>query len=179
MLANTSKIVLCGDYGVGKTTLVKLFLGGEIGGGYKPTIGVDIGRKIINIDQTRITFQIWDLSGQELFHSIRKQFYSRTNGAILVFDISRRETYQNITRWTDELLEQTGKIPIVLVGNKIDLRNEFTEAVTTEEGELLSKVISRQTGIATPFVEASAIHKQKHLEPFILLGKSILEQEKS
>jgi len=176
MLASTSKIVLCGDYGVGKTTLVKLFLGGEIVGGYKPTIGVDIGRKILDINHTRITFQIWDLSGQESFHSIRKQFYSRTNGAILIFDVSRRETYQNITRWTNELLEQTGKIPIVLVANKIDLRNEFTEAVTTKEGEFLSQVISNQTGITTPFVEASAIRKQKHLEPFMLLGKSILEQ---
>ncbi|MFX1539118.1 MAG: Rab family GTPase, partial [Promethearchaeota archaeon] len=111
MLASTSKIVMCGDYGVGKTTFVKLFLGGEIVGGYKPTIGVDIGRKNFTINHMSITFQIWDLSGQESFHSIRKQFYSRTNGAILIFDVSRRETYQNIPRWIDELLEQTGKIP--------------------------------------------------------------------
>jgi Ras-related protein Rab-6A len=175
MLANTSKIVLCGDYGVGKTTFVKLFLGGEIAGGYKPTIGVDIGRKIFYIDETKITFQIWDLSGQESFHSIRKQFYSRTNGAIIIFDVSRRETFQNITRWTKELLEQTGKVPIVLVGNKIDLRDELTEFVTTEEGEHLSKVITNQTGIKTPFVEASAIRQQKNLEPFILLGKTLIE----
>ncbi|UCG03193.1 MAG: GTP-binding protein [Candidatus Heimdallarchaeota archaeon] len=179
MPASTSKIVMCGDYGVGKTTFVKLFLGGEIGGGYKPTIGVDIGRKIFDIDRNRITFQIWDLSGQESFHSIRKQFYSRTDGAILIFDVSRRTTYQNITRWTEELLEETGKIPIVLVGNKIDLRDELTEFVTTEEGELLSKVISSQTGIKTPFVEASAIKQQKNLEPFTMLGKTILEQKES
>ncbi|MFW9905991.1 MAG: GTP-binding protein [Candidatus Thorarchaeota archaeon] len=175
MLANTSKIVVCGDYGVGKTTFVKLFLGGEIVGGYKPTIGVDIGRKIFYVDDTQIIFQIWDLSGQKSFHSIRKQFYSRTNGAILIFDVSRRETYQNITRWTRELLEQTGKIPIVLVANKIDLRDESTEVVTTEEGEHLSRVISNQTGITTPFVEASAIRQEKNLEPFMLLGKTILE----
>ena len=179
MLARTSKIVLCGDYGVGKTTLVKLFLGGEIVGGYKPTIGVDIGRKILDIDHMKITFQIWDLSGQKSFHSIRKQFYSKTNGAILIFDVSRRETYQNITRWTDELLEQTGKIPIVLVANKIDLRNELTEAVATEEGELLSRGISKQTGIETPFVEVSAIKLQNHLEPFTLLGKSIIKQQEA
>jgi small GTP-binding protein len=175
MQTNTSKIVMCGDYGVGKTTFVKLFLGGEIVGGYKPTIGVDIGRKIFHIDDIQINFQIWDLSGQETFHSIRKQFYSRTNGAILIFDVSRRETYQNITRWTNELLEQTRKIPIVLVANKIDLRDEITDVVTTEEGENLSRAISNQTGIRTPFVEASAIRQQKNLEPFILLGKTILE----
>ncbi len=179
MITSTSKIVMCGDYGVGKTTFVKLFLGGEIVGGYKPTIGVDIGRKIFDIDQRRIAFQIWDLSGQESFLSIRKQFYSRTNGAILIFDISRRETYHNMTRWTEELLEQTGKIPIVLVGNKIDLRDELTEFVATEEGELLSKDISNQTGIITPFVEASALRHHQNLEPFILLGKTILEQKEA
>lgn len=166
---------MCGDYGVGKTTFVKLFLGGEIGGGYKPTIGVDIGRKIFDIDQKSITFQIWDLSGQQSFQSIRQQFYSRTNGAILIFDVSRRETFQNITRWTKEILEQTGKIPIVLVGNKIDLRDQSTDVVTAEEGELLSRIISTQTGMTTPFVEASAINKQQNFEPFILLGKAILE----
>ena len=176
MLTNTSKIVVCGDYGVGKTTFVKLFLGGEIVGGYKPTIGVDIGRKIFQVDDVQITFQIWDLSGQESFHSIRKQFYSRTNGAILIFDVSRRETFKNITRWTNELLEQTGMIPIVLVANKIDLRDNLTEVVTTEEGEHLARLISDQTGITTPFVEASAVRHQKNLEPFILLGKTILEQ---
>jgi len=176
MEAITSKIVMCGDFAVGKTTFVKLFLGGEILGGYKPTIGVDIGRKNFDINQQRIVFQIWDLSGQQSFQSIRRQFYSRTNGAILVFDVSRRETYQNIYQWTDELIEQTGKLPIVLVGNKIDLRDQTSEAVTTEEGKFLSEAISNKIGIQTPFVEASAINKQNNLEPFILLGKTILEQ---
>ncbi|MFX0015668.1 MAG: GTP-binding protein [Promethearchaeota archaeon] len=175
MLTHTSKIVICGDYAVGKTTFVKLFLGGEISGTYKPTIGVDIGRKVFDVDSRKIVFQIWDLSGQQSFQSIRHQFYSRSNGAILIFDVSRRETYQNIPRWTNELLEHTGKIPIVLVANKIDLRDQMSEFVTAEEGILLSKIITNQTGLATPIVETSTIEQQNTLEPFILLGKHILD----
>ncbi len=176
MVTITSKIVMCGDSAVGKTTFVKLFLGGEILEGYKPTIGVDIGRKIFDIGQNRIVFQIWDLSGQQSFQSIRRQFYNRTNGAILVFDVSRRETYHNISQWADELITQTGKIPIVIVGNKIDLRDQLRESVTTEEGKSLSEEITNQTGVTTPFVEASAIEQKDNLEPFILLGKTILER---
>ncbi|MHA2247770.1 MAG: GTP-binding protein [Candidatus Hodarchaeales archaeon] len=175
MVTITSKIVMCGDYAVGKTTFVKLFLGGEILEGYKPTIGVDIGRKVFDIDQSRIIFQIWDLSGQQSFQAIRRQFYNRTNGAILIFDVSRRETYQSILQWVTELLDQTGKIPIVLVGNKIDLRDQLRESVTTDEGKSLSEAITNQTEVKTPFVEASAAKGHNNLEPFILLGKTILE----
>lgn len=176
MVTITTKVVMCGDFAVGKTTFVKLFLGGEILEKYKPTIGVDIGRKVFKIEQRKIIFQIWDLSGQQSFKSIRRQFYNRSDGAILIFDVSRRESYRNILHWTEEMLEQTGKIPIVLVANKIDLRDQSSEFVTINEGKSLSDLISSQTGLATPFVEASAIKQQNNLEPFIMLGKAILKR---
>jgi GTPase SAR1 family protein len=153
----TCKVVMCGDYAVGKTTFVKSFLGGDVMNGYKPTIGVDIGR-------------------QESFSTIRKQFYSRSNGGIMVYDVSRRETYQNILQWNEEMLEQTGKIQVVLVANKIDLRNQSTDPVTIREGELLSEAITRQTGFKTPFVEASALNLLNNQEPFIVLGRTIILQ---
>lgn len=172
----TTKVVMCGDFAVGKTTFVKLFLGGEILEKYKPTIGVDIGRKVFEIEKRKIIFQIWDLSGQQSFKAIRRQFYSRADGAILIFDVSRRESYQNILPWTEEMLEQTGKIPIVLVANKIDLRNQLSDFVTLNEGKTLSELISNQTELVTPFVEASAIQQRNNLEPFIMLGKAILKR---
>ena len=174
MASVTFKIVICGDYAVGKTTLVKMFLDGNILSGYKPTIGVDIGRKVIKIDSQDITFQIWDLSGQESFKAIRKQFYARVDGGVLVFDVSRRESYQNIIHWAEEMLEQTGNIPIILVGNKIDLREKIDDSIKTDEGILLSRIISKKTGLETPFIEASALQRQNNLEPFIELGKLIL-----
>ncbi|UCE14927.1 MAG: GTP-binding protein [Candidatus Heimdallarchaeota archaeon] len=179
MVTITSKIVICGDFAVGKTTFVKSFLGGEVLEGYKPTIGVDIGKKVFDIEENKLIFQIWDLSGQQSFQAIRYQFYSRTDGAVLIFDISRRKSYQNILSWTEEMLEQTGLIPVVLVGNKIDLRDQTTDHVTTAEGEELSKLITQQTKIQTPFVEASAIQRYNNLTPFISLGKMILQRHES
>jgi small GTP-binding protein len=167
---------MCGDFAVGKTTFVKSFLGGEVMKGYKPTIGVDIGRAVRNIETHKIIFQIWDLSGQQSFSSIRKQFYSRSNGGVMVYDVSRRETYNNMLQWTEEMLEQTGKIPVVLVANKIDLREQSNDPVTSQEGEILSEAITRQTGINTPFVEASALNLINNQEPFIVLGKSIISR---
>ncbi len=179
MASITCKVVMCGDYSVGKTTFVKQFLGGDVLEGYKPTVGVDIGRKAFDIDTDKLTFQIWDLSGQETFSPIRKQFYGNSNGGILIYDISRRETYENILQWTDEMLEQTGKIPIVLVANKIDLRDQFEDTVTANDGNSLSEVISRQTGIETPFVEASALYQQNNLEPFYQLARTILSRRET
>ncbi|MFX0051544.1 MAG: GTP-binding protein [Candidatus Hodarchaeota archaeon] len=176
MATITCKIVMCGDFAVGKTTFVQSFLGGEVMEGYKPTIGVDIGRAVRNIETHKIIFQIWDLSGQQSFSTIRKQFYSRSNGGVMVYDVSRRETYNNILQWTEEMLEQTGKIPIVLVANKIDLRKQSDDPVTIEEGEILSETISRQTGVNSPFVEASALNLINNQEPFIVLGKLIISQ---
>jgi small GTP-binding protein len=129
-----------------------------------------------DIETHKLIFQIWDLSGQKSFSTIRKQFYSRSNGGIMVYDVSRRETYQNILQWTEEMLEQTGKVPVVLVANKIDLRNQSTNPVTIQEGELLSEAITRQTGFKTPFVEASALNLLNNQEPFIVLGRTIILQ---
>jgi small GTP-binding protein len=165
---------MCGDYAVGKTTFVQIFLGGGAENGYKATIGVDIGRKAINIDIHKIIFQIWDLSGQQSFKMIRSQFYSRTDGAILVYDVSRRETYQNIIKWKNELVQQTKIIPTVLIANKIDLREAVDDCVNTREGETLANTISEETGLVIPYFEASAILKINTYEPFRELGKTIL-----
>lgn len=176
MVTINSKVVMCGDYAVGKTTFVKIFLGGGTENGYKATIGVDIGRKIISIDEHKLVFQIWDLSGQQSFKLIRRQFYTRTKGAILIYDVSRRETYDNMVNWIAEMLPETGKIPIVLIANKIDLKESDKDYVKSHEGEKLSEIISNKTGMDTPYFEASAIQQINDLEPFIALGKSILSQ---
>ena len=82
----TYKIVICGDFAVGKTTFVRTFLDEDkaLLEGYKPTIGVDIGRKIFTLNSKELIFQIWDLSGQKSFETIRPQFYNRTDGLTLL-----------------------------------------------------------------------------------------------
>ena len=174
----TLKVVICGDFAVGKTSLVRSFLDNKNGflEGYKPTMGVDIGRKVFTVDSQRVIFQIWDLSGQPTFKSIRPQFYKRSDGGILVFDITRKDSFDHLTIWLEELLEQTGKIPIVLVGNKIDLKEEANEIVTFDQAQTFANHISALTGMKTPYFEAAAIKHLNTLEPFDLLSSLLLPQ---
>lgn len=165
---------MCGDYAVGKTTFVQVFLGGEAEKGYRATIGVDIGKRVFKIGVHKIVFQIWDLSGQQSFKMIRPKFYSRTDGAILIYDVSRRETYQNMIQWKNELFQTTKFIPIVLIANKIDLRETSEDFVGIKEGETLANTISEEIGQEIPYFEASAIQQKNISEPFRTLGKTIL-----
>ena len=172
------KIVICGDYAVGKTTFVYSFLDEDksLLTGYKPTIGVDIGRKSFVIEPFpyNIIFQLWDLSGQQSFKTVRQQFYNRSDGAILVFDVSKRESFDNLNTWLTEMIEQTGKIPIVLVANKIDLNSR---QVSTQEAKGFAEEITKSTGVETPYIEASAINRHNNLDPFITLGKILINNK--
>ncbi len=173
------KIVICGDYAVGKTTFVYSFLDEDksLLEGYKPTIGVDIGRKSFVIEPLpyNVIFQLWDLSGQQSFKTVRKQFYNRSDGAILVFDVGRRVSFDNLNTWLSEMIEQTGRIPIVLVANKIDLDSR---EVSSQEAKAFATEIAQLTGLDTPYIEASAINRHNNLDPFITLGKILLNNIK-
>ncbi|MFX0116865.1 MAG: GTP-binding protein [Candidatus Hodarchaeota archaeon] len=167
------KLVLLGDDQVGKTTLVKAFMGGEITIAYKATIGIDIGRKVIPLGGRNVVFQLWDLSGQESFKKIRRSFYSGTSGAVAVYDISRQRTYESIPDWIHELTEMAGRVPVVLVGNKVDLREAGTGVITFEDGKNLAGRVSELTLFETPFTEACAIRRENSDEPFYRLGTLI------
>ncbi len=172
------KLVLLGDDQVGKTTLVKAFMGGVITEAYKATIGIDIGRKMITINGNNIMFQLWDLSGQESFKTIRRSFYAGTSGALAVYDISRKRTYDSINNWISELTEMAGRVPVVLVGNKLDLRDQVDDRnmLSFEDGRKMAKELSQVTRFETPFTEASAIRKKNSDQPFYRLGSIIVER---
>ncbi|MFW9853734.1 MAG: Rab family GTPase [Candidatus Thorarchaeota archaeon] len=172
-----TKIVMCGDYAVGKTTFVQSFLGGTVLTGYRATVGVDIGKKSLKVDNHTLIMQIWDLSGQQTFSTIRKQFYARADGAVIVYDCSRRGTFENVPNWMNEVLEKTGSIPCVLVANKIDLRNTLQDPVTTSEGMKMGETLLKHSMDVAPLIEASALYLENNLEPFQEIGKKIVERK--
>jgi small GTP-binding protein len=120
------KIILAGAGAVGKTTLMNRFVRGSFASEYKATIGVDILTKEITYnDQNKnqlIKLQIWDIAGQELFRSFRKRFFSNARGVLLVFDLTVIQTLSELSSWVSDIYEIAGKIPIVLIGNKVDLQ---------------------------------------------------------
>jgi len=172
------KIVLIGDGGVGKTSIAHRYLRKGFSYEYKQTIGVDVysKRSVINIKNYKITISwvIWDLAGQPKFREVRKEFYRGAKGAILVFDISRRETFENTLNWANEFLHNSGRYPVILVGNKVDLRDQVKDPVSTEEGQQLSKTLSKIFNIKVPYIESSALLRINIDKIFEEIGKLIL-----
>ncbi|KAG4063725.1 hypothetical protein PC123_g1457 [Phytophthora cactorum] len=113
------------------------------------TIGVEFGARMINIENKQIKLQIWDTAGQESFRSITRSYYRGAAGALLVYDITRRETFNHLTRWLEEARQNSNSnMAIMLIGNKSDL--EHRRAVSFKEGEQFAK----ENGLI--FLETSA-----------------------
>ena len=97
------KIVLIGDSGVGKTNILSRFINNEFSLTTQATVGVEFGSKIIKKGEKLIKLQIWDTAGQERYKSITSAYYKGSKGAFVVYDISRKSTFDNVDKWIDEL----------------------------------------------------------------------------
>ena len=128
------KIVLIGDSGVGKTNILSRYINNEFSLATQSTVGVEFGSKIIKKNGKVIKLQIWDTAGQERYKSITSAYYKGSKGAFVVYDITRKTTYDNIDKWIGELKTNGSEdVLIMLVGNKSDL--EEKREVITEEVE--------------------------------------------
>lgn len=115
------KIIILGDSGVGKTSLMHQYVDHKFDGRYKATIGADFLTKEIEIDGQVVTFQIWDTAGQERFQSLGSAFYRGADACMLVFDVTDQESFAHISSWLEEFHIQAGTRDCVLLGNKTDL----------------------------------------------------------
>uniref|UniRef100_A0A915HF74 Ras-related protein Rab-25 n=1 Tax=Romanomermis culicivorax TaxID=13658 RepID=A0A915HF74_ROMCU len=128
------KIVLVGDSGVGKTNLLSRYTRNEFSHGSKSTIGVEFAARTCQVDTCRLKAQIWDTAGQERYRAITYVYYRGALGALIVFDITKRDTFDNVTIWLQELKNHAEpNIVMMLVGNKSDLKS--SRAVSTEEAQ--------------------------------------------
>ncbi|KAG8526235.1 uncharacterized protein KY384_000228 [Bacidia gigantensis] len=144
------KVVLIGDSGVGKSNLLSRFTRNEFNLDSKSTIGVEFATRSIQVDAKTIKAQIWDTAGQERYRAITSAYYRGAVGALLVYDISKHQTYENVQRWLKELRDHAdANIVIMLVGNKSDLRH--LRAVPTEE----AKGFASENNLS--FIETSAL----------------------
>ena len=150
------KLVLIGDSGVGKTNILSRYISNEFSLASQPTVGVEFGSKIIKKQDKSIKLQIWDTAGQERYKSITNAYYKGSKGAFVVYDISRKSTFENVDKWIDELKENaTEDVHIMLVGNKTDLEDK--REVQTEE------VAKKAEQYKVAFCETSAL-KGKNIE---------------
>ncbi|KAI9169765.1 hypothetical protein LWI28_017334 [Acer negundo] len=126
------KVVLIGDSAVGKSQLLARFARDEFNIDSKATIGVEFQTKTVNMDHKTVKAQIWDTAGQERYRAVTSAYYRGSVGAMLVYDISKRQTFDHVAKWLEELRGHADKnIVIMLVGNKSDLAT--LRAVPTED----------------------------------------------
>ncbi|XP_073981025.1 ras-related protein Rab-38-like [Rhodnius prolixus] len=139
------KFLVIGDYGVGKTAIVRRYTEGKFSSNYKITIGADFSVKTVQWDaNTRVSLQLWDVAGHERFGSMTRVYYKHAIGCAIVFDITRYSSFQSVPKWLSDVrdkvaLNDAGEIPIILLANKWDigencLSNEAISKFATQNG---------------------------------------------
>ncbi len=166
---NFLKIVILGDSGVGKTTLLQQYVNQKVNPHSKPTIGADFSKKEIMIDNSIVNLQIWDTAGQEKFQSLGYAFYRGADCCALVFDITNQKSFENLSKWKEGFIEHAApndpnKFPFVLIGNKVDRENE--RKVKSQE----AKQWCLENG-NMPYYEASAKENISVDEAFVEMAK--------
>ena len=133
------KILTLGDTTVGKTSIVLQYTTQKYNTQILSTIGVDFKSKVINIDNNKVKMLIWDTAGEERFRNIASQYYNGADGALLIFDITKKSSFERIVYWINELSQKKNinELGLLLVGNKIDLEKE--RQVQKEEAERFAK----------------------------------------
>eukprot|EP01065_Artemidia_motanka_P024278 TRINITY_DN2891_c3_g1_i1.p1 TRINITY_DN2891_c3_g1~~TRINITY_DN2891_c3_g1_i1.p1 ORF type:complete len:215 (+),score=27.31 TRINITY_DN2891_c3_g1_i1:96-740(+) len=127
------KLVLLGDSGVGKSNLLKRFTQDEFEVHSKSTVGVEFAYRSVAVSGVQVRAQVWDTAGQERFRAVAPMYYRGAKGVVLVYDVTKRESFARIERWMDEVkMHAESDIRLLLVGNKCDL--VFIRSVSTEEG---------------------------------------------
>jgi len=164
------KIVIIGDAAVGKTSLINRFVEGSFEEDYKPTLGANIVRKDVNLDNARVRLIMWDLAGQEKYRVVRSMYFQGCQGALLVYDVTRYNTLESINnKWLKDYKKHVKKKgAFILIGNKTDLQDQI--AVPTEKGKELATKIK-----ASDFIETSAKLGENIEDAFSLLVNQILK----
>ena len=171
------KMILIGDSSVGKSNILLKYLKDQFDPNSRATVGVEFGTKNITLNNKKIKIQIWDTAGQERYRSITSAYYKGAKGAFIVYDITRKTTFENIDKWIADLKTNgDSNISIVLIGNKSDL--EEKREVTKEEG------LKKSQDCKTAFMETSAlngdnVHKafDELIEQIYQNNSALLEQE--
>ncbi|KAH9412883.1 RAN, member RAS oncogene family [Dermatophagoides pteronyssinus] len=158
------KCLLVGDGGTGKTTFVKRHLTGEFEKKYVATLGVEVHPLVFHTNRGPIKFNVWDTAGQEKFGGLRDGYYIKGECAIIMFDVASRVTYKNVPNWHRDLVRVCENIPIVLCGNKVDIKDRKVKAK--------SIVFHRKKNLQ--YYDISAKSNYNFEKPFLWLARKLV-----
>ncbi|MCJ1413426.1 GTP-binding nuclear protein gsp1/Ran [Ptychographa xylographoides] len=160
---HTFKLVLVGDGGTGKTTFVKRHLTGEFEKKYIATLGVEVHPLGFSTNLGQIVFDVWDTAGQEKFGGLRDGYYINGQCGIIMFDVTSRITYKNVPNWHRDLVRVCENIPIVLCGNKVDVK----------ERKVKAKAITFHRKKNLQYYDISAKSNYNFEKPFLWLARKL------
>jgi len=168
------KVIILGDSGVGKTSLMNQYVNRKFSNQYKATIGADFLTKEVMVDDRLVTMQIWDTAGQERFQSLGVAFYRGADCCVLVFDVTSPTSFKALDSWRDEFLIQASprdpeNFPFVVLGNKVDLENR---AVSTKRAQQWCHAKND-----IPYFETSAKEGINVEQAFQTIARNALAQE--
>jgi len=166
------KVIILGDSGVGKTSLMNQYVNNKFSSQYKATIGADFLTKEVMVDDKLVTMQIWDTAGQERFQSLGVAFYRGADACVLVYDVSNKKSFDSLAGWKDEFLQQCApqdpdKFPFVILGNKCDL---------TASQRKVKKEVARKGHPDVPFFETSAKNSTNVSDAFQLIAGAAMKR---
>jgi len=149
--AQSLKIVLLGDSGVGKTSIVNYFVTGGNPGMTKPTVGAAFVNKPMNIDGSSFDLLIWDTSGQEIYRGLAPMYYRNAAIAFIVYDITKGKTFDSVQYWVDELHKNLDEnVVVLIIGNKCDLEPQRqVESATAQNWAMEHKAMFLETSAST------------------------------
>ncbi|CBY21627.1 unnamed protein product [Oikopleura dioica] len=170
-LSEVKTKIISGESATGKTSLVERFRGNGFNEGcVQATIGAAFLTKTLDFEETRIRLDIWDTAGAERYASLAPMYYRHASGALVVYDVTKRDSYVRAEKWIRELKEKAPKdIIVYLVGNKIDLVEQ--RAVSTEEGMELAEVFELE------FIETSAKENKNVAQVFMEFAQKIADEK--
>lgn len=161
------KIILVGDCGVGKSSLLNRLVGDTFHENHLSTIGVDFKIKTLSINGKSVKLQIWDTAGQERFNSITDSFFKGSHGIIIVFDLTDKLSFDNVNKWISKRIYTACDSKIIIIGNKCDLIDLIR--VSDNDINNLKKTYNLE------YFEASAKMEINFFEPFYQISKSLIE----
>lgn len=162
------KLILVGDGGVGKTTFVKRHRTGEFEKKYVATLGVEVHPLKFYTQYGPFTFNCWDTAGQEKFGGLRDGYYINGQAAIIMFDVTSRETYKKVATWHRDLVRVCENIPVVLCGNKIDVKDRKVKP---------KHVVFHRKRANMQYFDISAKSNYNFEKPFLHLAKKVTKKE--
>nr|ABD65444.1 Rab35 [Suberites domuncula] len=164
------KLLIIGDSGVGKSSLLLRFADNLFSGTYITTIGVDFKIRTIDVNGEKVKLQIWDTAGQERFRTITSTYYRGTHGVIVVYDVTNGESFVNVKRWLQEIDQNCDVVNRILVGNKNDCPER--KVVQTEDATKFADQIGIQ------LFETSAKENLNVEEVFYAITRLVLQTKK-